>query len=85
MSNLAPILLALFSGARSPRLLAKQGAFAVPIRKFSRIYHNCHASPISGVRIAAPIVLAQHQGNERIGKARTPVCRTLPIVIELAY
>jgi hypothetical protein len=28
--------------------------------------------------------LAQQKGNERIGKARTPVRRTLPIVIELA-
>jgi hypothetical protein len=27
----------------------------------------------------------QHKSNERIGEARTPVRRALPIVLELAY
>jgi hypothetical protein len=55
------------------------------ILRFSRIFHIRRASPISGERIVAPIVLAQHKRNERIGKAQTPVCGASPIVIELAY
>ena len=72
------------------RLKAKRGAFAAPIGEFaapiitfSWIFHICHASPISGVRIVAPIVLAQHKDNERIGKARTTIRSTSPIVIEI--
>ncbi len=67
------------------RLQAKRGAFAAPILRFSRIFHICCASPISGVRMVALIVLAQHKRNERIGKAWTSVCRASSIVIELAY
>ncbi len=100
VSDLAPVLLALHikqywrcdapcayrqSGAHSPRLQAKRGAFAASILRFSRIFHICCASPISGVRIVALIVLEQHKRNERIGKVRTPVCCASPIVIELAY
>ncbi len=100
MSDLAPVLLAVHrkkywrcnapfayrrSGAHSPRLSAKRGAFAVPILRFLRIFHIRRASPISGVRIVSPIILALHKRNERIGKARTPVRRASPIVIELAY
>ncbi len=53
--------------------------------KFLQIffYVRC-ASPISGVRIAAPIVLAQHKENERIGEARITIRSASPIVIELA-
>jgi hypothetical protein len=39
----------------------------------------------STVRIAARIVLAQHERNESMDEARTPVHRDLPIFIELAY
>ncbi len=46
-------------------------------------YVRC-ASPISRVRIAAPIVLAQHKDNERIGEARKTIRSALPIVIEIA-
>ena len=53
--------------------------------RFSRIFHIRRALPISGVRIVAPIILAQHKRNERIGEARTPVRRASPIVIQLAY
>jgi hypothetical protein len=70
---------------RVRRAFRRSGSFAAPIRGFSRIFHICRASPISGVRIAAPIVLAQHKGSERIGEARTPVRCASPIVIELAY
>jgi hypothetical protein len=42
------------------------------------------ALPICGERIAGPIVLALHKGNERIGKARTTICSASPIVIEIA-
>jgi hypothetical protein len=50
-----------------------------------RIFNIHRALPISGVRIVAQIVLAQHKRNERIGEAQTPVHPALPIVIELAY
>jgi hypothetical protein len=40
---------------------------------------------IGRVRIAGPIVLAQHNGNKAIGKAQTTVCSVLPIFIEIAY
>ncbi len=46
--------------------------------KFSR------TSPIGGIRMAAPIVLAQHKENERIGEARVTICSASPIVIEIA-
>jgi hypothetical protein len=51
----------------------------------SRIFIIRCASPISGARIAAPIVLAQYKEHERIGEARTSTRRASPIVIELAY
>ncbi len=41
-------------------------------------------SPIGGVRIAAPVVLAQHKRYKRIDEALTPICCASPIVIELA-
>jgi hypothetical protein len=50
-----------------------------------RIFHFSHALPISGVRITAPTVLAQHKEIERLGEALTPVRSASPIVIELAY
>ncbi len=52
--------------------------------KFSRIFYVRCASPISGVRIAAPIVLAQYKDNERIGEARKTIHSASPIVIEIA-
>jgi hypothetical protein len=80
---------------QSLRLKAKRGAFAAPIGEAQRIrsaknkifadFNIRRASTISGVRIAAPIVLAQHKEHERIGEARTPVRHASPIVIELAY
>jgi hypothetical protein len=39
--------------------------------------------PISGVRIAAQIVLAQLKGHKRIGEARIPLRHASPIVIKL--
>jgi hypothetical protein len=32
--------------------------------------------PVGGLQITGPIVLAQHKANERIGRPRTPICRT---------
>ncbi len=52
--------------------------------KFSGIFYVRCASPNSGVRIAAPIVLAQHKENERIGEAWITIRSASPIVIELA-
>ncbi len=65
--------------------IGKQGEFAAPIGSFfKKNFLHC-VSPIGGVRITGPILLAQHKGNEKIGEARTPFCRALPIVIEIAY
>jgi hypothetical protein len=53
--------------------------------KFSRIFLYVHCTlPIGGIRIAGPIVLAQHKENERIGKARLTIRSASPIVIEIA-
>ncbi len=43
------------------------------------------ASPIIGVKIAAPIVLALHRGHKQIGKAQKTIRSASPIVTELAY
>ncbi len=77
------------------RFKAERGAFAAPIGEVRRIrsaikkifadFSYSPRSPISGVRIAVPIVLAQHKEHKKIGEARTPVRRASPIVIELAY
>jgi hypothetical protein len=71
MSNIAPsywryieILLAL---RHSLRLKVKRGEFAALIRSFRGFFFICCALPTGGVRFAAPIVLAQHKGNRRIG------------------
>jgi hypothetical protein len=79
MSDLAPILLALCRKYywRYVALCADR-----PIIRFSWIFHIRCASFISGVRIVAPIVLAQHKEHERIGEARTSMQRASPIVIE---
>jgi hypothetical protein len=68
--------------------LAKQGGFAAPIRNFCRLFFFSPAlrlSAISGLKIAAPLVLAQHKGHKRIGKAPAPIRRALPIDKELTY
>ncbi len=51
------------AGERLPHLQAKRGEFIAPIRSFRGFFNVRFASPISGVRIAAPIVLAQHKEN----------------------
>jgi hypothetical protein len=64
--------------------LAKQSEFVASIRSFCRffLYIRC-TSPIGGVRITEPIVLAQHKGNERIVEAQTPIRCASPIVEKL--
>jgi hypothetical protein len=52
--------------------------------KFSRFFYVRCASPIGGIRIAAPKVLAQHKENKRIGEARVTIYSALPIVTEIA-
>jgi hypothetical protein len=79
----------------SLRLKAKQGAFAAQIGKARHIRSAnkllsgfliiCCASPFSGARIAAPIVLVQHKEHQRIGQAQTSMRRASPIVIKLTY
>jgi hypothetical protein len=64
---------------------AESIAFAVPRIIFSQIFHIRCALPISGVRIAAPVVLGQHKEDKRIGEVRTSIRCASPIVIELAY
>ncbi len=72
------------AGKRSPHLQAKWGEFVAPIRSFRGFFYVRCASPIGGIPIAAPIVLAQHKENERIGEARETICSASPIVIEIA-
>jgi hypothetical protein len=76
MGIAAPILLALYTaniiGAMLHPVKGKGGAFATPI--IFADFHIRNALPISRVRIAALLVLAQHIGHKRIGVRRTPIC-----------
>ncbi len=72
------------AGKRSLHLQAKRGEFVAPIRSFRGFFYVRCASPIGGIRIAAPIVLAQYKENERIGEARETIRSASPIVIEIA-
>ncbi len=72
------------AGERSPCLQAKRSEFVAPIQSFRGFFYVRCASPISGVRIAAPIVLAQHKENKRIGEGRLTIRSASPIVTELA-
>ncbi len=67
----------------SPHLSSKQGAFAALTQKI-REFFLCHALPISGVRITAPIVLAQHKGHKRINEVQKAIQHALPIFFEIA-
>jgi hypothetical protein len=72
----------------------KRCAFAAPIgearqirsanKQFSRIFFYSLRFAYKGERIAAPIILAQHKGNKRIGEARITLRRASPIVLKLA-
>jgi hypothetical protein len=53
--------------------------------KNSQIFKNYLTSPISGVRIAAQIVLAQRKEHKRIDKAQKDIRNILPIVVGIAY
>ncbi len=72
----APLRPALIDDAGCTRREA--GHFRSANNKISWICHICRASPISGIRIAGPIVLALSKGYKRIR-------HNWPIVIELAY
>ncbi len=52
--------------------------------KFSQIFYVHCALAIGRIGIAAPIVLAQHKENEKIGKVQVTICSASPIVIEIA-
>jgi hypothetical protein len=99
MSDVAPTVLALYRNiigtTLHPALKGEAGRLRRANRRsatnsqrqfqvFADFFIPC-ASPTAPVRIAGPIALAQHKGNERIGEARTSLCRASPIVIELAY
>jgi hypothetical protein len=74
--------------------MTKRGMLGTPIgqaerihntnKEFLQIFFICCALPISRVKFAVPIVLALHKGHKRIGKVGTPICRALPIVLEIA-
>ncbi len=49
--------------------IGKAGRIRSANKKFSQMFLVRCALPIGGVRIAGPIVLVQHKGNERIGEA----------------
>ncbi len=66
-------------------LKAVLGTFAAPTGKFRGFFLMNMLRLFSRVKIAAPIVLAQHKGHERIGRARRRACYALPGVTELPY
>jgi hypothetical protein len=73
------------SGEMLAAPIGKAGQIRRANMKFCTDFFYVHcALPIGGVRIVAPIVLAQHKENERIGEARLTICSALPIVIEIA-
>ncbi len=93
MNNVAPIVLAQEDTAniigsvlhpaligKARRLWAKQGEFPAPIKKFRGFFFLRCTSPISGVKIAAPIVLTQYKGHKRIDKAGKLISHALHIV-----
>jgi hypothetical protein len=62
----------------------------VPKKKTGEFLLLLFAPPISGVRIAAPVVLAQHKGHNFTQKNRKSeetycMCCALPILTDLAY
>jgi hypothetical protein len=58
------------SGETLAAPIGKAGQICSANMKFLQIFYVRYASPIGGVRIVVPIVLAQHKKkNERIGEA----------------
>ncbi len=75
----------IFGIAQHLAFIGEAGNTAGNNEKFSLVFFIRCASPIGGVQIAGPIVLAQHKGNRRIGEAQTPIRCALPIVTEITY
>jgi hypothetical protein len=78
MSNVAPIILAQkYNPQMNPALLGNAQRARHAYSKAGRIRHSstknydiclvCPALSVSGVKIAAPIALAQHKGHNKIG------------------
>ncbi len=76
----------IIGAAWHPALIGKARRICSDSKKFLQnfFFLRC-ALPIGRVRIAEPIVLAQHKRNERIGEARMTTLSTSPIVLEIAY
>ncbi len=72
------------SGEKLATPIGEAGRIHSANKKFSRIFYVRCASPIGRVRIVAPIVLAQHKENERIGKALLSIRSATPIAIEIS-
>ncbi len=88
MSDVSPIILIQYIiPRRTPHFKVKRGAltlpiggagaFAAPITKYRRFFSLHRASPISRVKIAAPVELAQGKEHEKIGEAGKLFRRTL--------
>jgi hypothetical protein len=65
--------------------IGKTGRIRSANKEISLIFFIHHTLPVSGTRIAAPVVLAQHKGHERIGEARKPIRCTSHIAPKIAY
>jgi hypothetical protein len=72
------------SGETLAAPMGKTGRICSANNKFFLFFYIRCASPIGGVQVTEPIVLAQHKENKRIGEARTPIRSASPIVIEIA-
>ncbi len=59
--------------------IGKAGCICRAINENSLICYVHCALTVSGIKIAAPIVLAQHQEHERIGEAREQLCHASSI------
>jgi hypothetical protein len=62
----------------------KRGLIRSASNKKVRIFMVLFASPVRGIKITAPIVLAQHKGHERISEARKRFRHASPIGMKIA-
>ncbi len=88
MSDVVLILLDLYRIETTADLigaaLRRAPTGTAPITKIHGFFLICSASPTSGIRIAAPIILEQHKRQERLGEVRKIIRRASPIVPEIA-
>jgi hypothetical protein len=65
--------------------MGEAGCICSANKEFFVDFFSYRASPMNGVQIPPPIVLAQHKERESIGKAQIPMRRASLVVRKLAY